>query len=204
MADRAFSTFTDQVAERLRKGIAEGRWRGTLPGSKYLAGELGCSRWTVEEAVQRLTKEGLLVSPGAGHRRRIQLTKDLAPPSLRVGILLYERIEEKVDYIVDLQHRFLEAGHVVTVPSKTLLDLKMNVARISRLVGSTEADAWVIQAGSSEVLQWFAGQPAPALALAGRRRGGHRRHRTRQDSCGTNRRPAIDRTRSPANCDARA
>jgi DNA-binding LacI/PurR family transcriptional regulator len=171
MANRAFSTFTDQVAERLRQGISEGRWRGTLPGSKQLATELGCSPWTVEEAVRRLTKEGLLVSPGAGHRRRIRLTKNLAPPSLRVGILLYERIDEKLDYIVDLQHRLLEAGHVPTIPSKTLLDLKMNVDRISRLVRSTEADAWVIQAGSSEVLEWFAGQPAPAFALAGRRRG---------------------------------
>ena len=47
----------------------------------------------------------------------------------------------------------------------------MNVDRISRLVRSTEADAWVIQSGSSEVLEWFAGQPTPAFALAGRRRG---------------------------------
>ena len=95
MPNRAFSTFTDQVAERLRQGMAEGRWRGTLPGRKRLAGELGCSPWTVEEAMQRLAKEGLLVSPGAGRRRQIKLTKNLTPPSLRVGIFLYERIDEK-------------------------------------------------------------------------------------------------------------
>jgi DNA-binding LacI/PurR family transcriptional regulator/biotin operon repressor len=171
MASKALSTFTDQVPERLRQGMVKGQWQGTLPGRKQLAGELGCSPWTVEEAMQRLAKEGLLVSPGAGSRRRIKLTKNLAPPSLRVGILLYERIEEKVDYIVDLQHRLLEAGHVTTIPSKTLHDLKMNLDRISRLVRSVEADAWVIQAGSSEVLKWFAGQATPAFALAGRRRG---------------------------------
>lgn len=171
MESGTLSTFTDQVTERLRRGMSEGRWRGALPGRKQLAGELGCSPWTVEEAIKRLTREGLLVSPGAGHRRRITLTENLAPPSLRVGILLYERIDEKLDYIVDLQHKLLEAGHVPLVSPKTLFDLKMNVERISRLVGSVEADAWVIQAGSTEVLKWFAEQPAPAFALAGRRRG---------------------------------
>jgi DNA-binding LacI/PurR family transcriptional regulator len=172
MANRAFSTFTDQVAERLRQGMAEGRWRGTLPGRKHLAGELGCSPWTVEEAVRRLAREGLLVSQGAGSRRRIVLSKAVIKPrALRVGILLYERIEEQVDYICDVQHRLLEAGHLTTVPSKTLLDLKMNLDRVSRLASSVEADAWVVQAGSSEVLKWFAAQAKPAFALAGRRRG---------------------------------
>jgi DNA-binding LacI/PurR family transcriptional regulator len=88
-----------------------------------------------------------------------------------VGILLYERNDEKLDYIVDLQHRLLEAGHVTKIPSKALRDLKMNLDRINRLVRSVEADAWVIQSGSSELLQWFAGQATPAFALAGRRRG---------------------------------
>ena len=33
------------------------------------------------------------------------------------------------------------------------------------------ADAWIIQSGSSEVLEWFSRQTTPGLALAGRRRG---------------------------------
>lgn len=171
METRTFSTFTDQVTERLRRGMSEGRWRGALPGRNHLAEELGCSPWTVEEAIKRLTTEGWLVSPGAGHRRRITLTGNLAHRSLRVGILLYERIDEKLDYIVDLEHKLFEAGHVPVIPPKTLFDLKMSVDRIGKLVGSMEADAWVIQSGSSEVLKWFAEQPTPAFALAGRRRG---------------------------------
>lgn len=171
MPTNALATFTDQVTERLRQGMVEGRWRGSLPGRKRLADELGCSPWTVEEAIKRLTREGILVSPGAGHRRKIKLTENIAPPSLRVGIFLYERIDEKLDYIVDLQHRLHEAGHVTVVPPKSLLDLKMNLVRISQLVESAEADAWVIQSGSSDVLKWFAKQSTPAFALAGRRRG---------------------------------
>jgi DNA-binding LacI/PurR family transcriptional regulator len=38
-------------------------------------------------------------------------------------------------------------------------------------VSKTEADAWVIQSGSTEVLEWFSRQSAPAFAFAGRRRG---------------------------------
>ena len=44
-----FSSLTDQVTDLLRQGMAEGRWRETLPGRDQLAEELGCSHWTVEE-----------------------------------------------------------------------------------------------------------------------------------------------------------
>ena len=43
--------------------------------------------------------------------------------------------------------------------------------RIARLVRSSEVDAWVVYAGSREVLRWFAAQPEPAFALAGRLEG---------------------------------
>ena len=45
------------------------------------------------------------------------------------------------------------------------------MGRVARLVRRTEADAWVVGAGSREVLEWFAAQPVPVLALFGRRRG---------------------------------
>jgi len=61
MVNKTLSTFTDQVTEQLRQGMAEGRWRKTLPGRKRLAEELGCSSWTIEGAVERLAQEGLLV-----------------------------------------------------------------------------------------------------------------------------------------------
>jgi DNA-binding LacI/PurR family transcriptional regulator len=73
--------------------------------------------------------------------------------------------------MVDLQHRLIEAGHVPTVPPQALVDLKMDVKRIAGLVGITEADAWVIQSGSTEILEWFSRQGVPAFAFAGRRRG---------------------------------
>jgi DNA-binding LacI/PurR family transcriptional regulator len=169
MASRAFSTFTDQVAERLRQGMLEGWWQETLPGRKQLAAELGCSPWTVEEAVQRLTKDGLLVSPGAGSRRRIVLSEGMARPrALRVMILLYEASDRNANYMVDLLHRLRDTGHEAIFAEKTMHDLGMNVKRIARFVESSAADAWVVLAGSRDILEWFAERKTPAFALFGR------------------------------------
>ena len=41
MPGRAFPTFTDQAAERLRQGVVEGRWRGMLPCRALLARDPG-------------------------------------------------------------------------------------------------------------------------------------------------------------------
>lgn len=171
MANKSFSTFTDQVTERLRQGMAEGRWREALPGRKRLAGELGCSPWTVEEALQRLVKEGLLVSPGTGHRRRIVLSEGMTRPrALRVMILLYEEADRKASYMMDLLHRLRDTGHEAIFTEKTLRDLGMNVKRIARFVEGSEADAWVVMAGSRDILEWFSGRKTPAFALFGRNR----------------------------------
>lgn len=53
---------------------------------------------------------------------------------------------------------------------RCLIDLRMDVQRVAKMVSRIEADAWVIVAGSQEILQWFASHPKPALALFGRRR----------------------------------
>jgi hypothetical protein len=83
----SLSSITDQATAWLRQGMVEGRWREKLPGREQIAAEVGCSQWTVKEAVKRLAKEGLLVSQGAGHRQRIVLPAGGARPrALRVGI----------------------------------------------------------------------------------------------------------------------
>ena len=171
MANRSLSTFSDQVVERLRQGMAEGHWQERLPGRKQLAAQLGCSPWTVEEAIQRLTKEGVLVSPGAGSRRRIVLSEDMTKPrALRVMILLYEPSDRNVTHTVDLLHRLRDAGHDAIFAEKTMRDLGMDVKRIARFVGGSVADAWVVMAGPRDILEWFAGRETPAFAMFGRNR----------------------------------
>lgn len=169
MTAKGFASVTDQVTEHLRQGMLEARWQGALPGRKQLARELGCSESTVVEATQRLTREGLLVSPGPGHRRRIVLPERVNESRvLRVRILLYEKSDHTERYMLELVHRLQEAGHGAAFAEKTMHDLGMNVKRIARFVEGIEADAWIVLAGSRDVLEWFSGYRIPAFALFGR------------------------------------
>lgn len=174
MAPLRTSTIAEQVAAHLREGILLGRWSKVMPGRDRLARELGVSPRTVVRALGGLEANGLLVAQGPCRRRRIVLPKGgPAARPLRVAILGYEPVAERQTegYMVDLLHLLAAAGHGAFFTDRCLLDLRMDVGRVAGLVGRTEADAWVIAAGSRAVLEWFAAQPAPAFALFGRRRG---------------------------------
>lgn len=161
---------SEQVAAQLREEILSGQRRGAMAGIYQLARELQVNHKTVDAALRQLEASGLLVAQGPGRRRKIALpgTREERRP-LRVAILPYEEGDRTLHYIIDLQHRLMEAGHVAGYASKTLLDLGLDAKRVARLVGETEVDAWIVFGGPREVLEWFAGQSVPAFALFGRR-----------------------------------
>jgi DNA-binding LacI/PurR family transcriptional regulator len=165
-------SFAEQVAVHLRSEILAGTWRQVMPGVHRLGADLGVHRQTVEAALRLLEKERLLVPQGAGRRRLIRLPRDVkARRGWRVAILLTEATDVQWHFIVELRHELANAGHNVSIASQTLSKLGMDVARIARLVQRTEADAWVVFAGSREVLEWFGAQRIPAFALFGRQHG---------------------------------
>jgi len=159
-----------QVAAYLREEVKRGHWAEEMPGAGYLAAELGSNRKTMEAALRLLEVEGLLEGQGAGRKRRIVLASGQAVRTLRVAILDYDMPGLTERSITDLRHLLESAGHVAFFAGKTLLELKLDVRRVARLVAKTKADAWVVCAGTNEVLQWFAAQPVPTFALFGRRR----------------------------------
>lgn len=164
-----FKSITEQVADHLRKQLLEGYWNKGMPGQKLLSKQLGVSGQTIELALQTLEKEGLLVGQGAGRRRRIELPQGTnRNRAMRVRILPYDKSGRKEDYLVELFHQLQDAGHDAGFTPKTMMDLGMSLNRIARYVENTEADAWVVVAGSSELLHWFAQRPTPAFALFGR------------------------------------
>lgn len=160
----------EQVAGHLRKELLRGRLGVVMPGANTLAAELGTNHKTVEAALRQLEEEGLLASQGRGLRRRIVFPEIISRSELRLAILPYDPDTRRKDYLLDLRHTLMEAGHAAAFTSRTLLQLNMKVPRIQRLVAETEADAWVVISGSREVLEWFSRQPVPAFALFGRRR----------------------------------
>ena len=167
---RILST-SEQVAAYLRAEVERGHWFGMMPGVNQLAPELGVTRKTVEVALRQLEREGLLTNRGAGRKRLIVLSGGASIRPMRVAILLYEPADRRLEYLVELQHALAEAGHTVITASKSLTELNMDVARVSRLVKQTAADAWVVVAGSAGVLEWFRAQTRPVFALFGRREG---------------------------------
>lgn len=167
---RALS-FAEQVAAHLRTQMVCGKLRGPMPGVLKLEVDLGVNRKTVDAALRLLEAEGLLLPQGAGRRRLIRPPTAIKTPALRVGILLSEAADLKVDYVVALRHELIEAGQDAVFAPKTATELGSDSERIARMVEKTAVDAWVVVAGSREMLEWFAGQAAPAFALFGRRRG---------------------------------
>lgn len=160
-----------QIAAHLRAELMRGHWKETMPGVGSLAKLLNVNHKSVEEALRQLEREGVLKGQGPGRKRAIISKVVRTERATRVTILPYEAKDRFALSIVELQHALSEAGHEVIIAEKSLVALGMNPARISRLVRRTQTDAWIIQAGSREVLEWFAAQPVPAIALFGRRDG---------------------------------
>jgi len=164
-------TAAEQVAGHLRGRLADGSLRGEMPGVLKLEQEIGVNRNTLEAALRILEGEGWLAPQGAGRPRRIVAAKGRTRAGvLRVAILLYEESDRMLAYMHDLQYGLHEAGHEAEFASKTLVDLKRDVARVAALVKGHEADAWIVMSGTREILEWFAARPVPAFALFGRRR----------------------------------
>lgn len=143
-----------------------------MPGVIRLSGELGVSRDSVEAAFRELERQNVLRCEGRGRGRFIDLSlAERKEPGLRVAILDYDPPSKNEGWVIDLLHQAEQAGHSAFFAPKTLVELGMKPQRIARLVAETKADAWIVGAGSREVLEWFSAQDFPTFALYGSRRG---------------------------------
>lgn len=158
----------DQLVAHLRGAITRGELGDAMPGIRSLASTLDVSSNTVTAALERLEREGFLQPQGHGCRSRIVLPKDFAKPECRVTLLLYEREDLQLDYVVEIQQQLKKKGHDVHVAEHSLVDLGMNVSRIARMVEQFETDAWVVFSAPREVLEWFVHHSVPAFAMFGR------------------------------------
>jgi len=159
------------VVTHLKKEIQTGRWTGHLPGVPYLMRDLGVPQKMLMTALTILEKERYVSKSEPGRRRRILSQQgNSIDRSIRIAILDYEPLSLSVGYMVELQHGLEAAGFRAFFTDKCLLELNMSVQRLARMVEKTPADAWVVCAGTKEILQWFIHQEIPAYAFCGRRR----------------------------------
>jgi DNA-binding LacI/PurR family transcriptional regulator/biotin operon repressor len=172
MSQLVILSAAEQVSAYLRGELLRGRWSGRMPGGDRLAAELGVGRDTVEAALRQMETEGLLENQGPRRGRRIVPQVGAARKrQIRVAILHHDPTDRRMDYMVELEHELELAGHTVVYPAKSLYEMGMNIGRVAKVVAASEADAWVVMAGSRELLEWFMTQEKPVLALFGRRRG---------------------------------
>jgi hypothetical protein len=73
--------------------------------------------------------------------------------------------------LLQVQRDLGAKDHEVFFMRKSQVELKHDVRRIIRHLGENPADAWIVVAGSRELLEWVATQAVPSLALYGRADG---------------------------------
>jgi DNA-binding LacI/PurR family transcriptional regulator len=174
-------TLADQTAAHLREQLRSGQWGGKVPGVVRLGAELQVSQTTVRAALRKLETEGLLADGGRCRGRQLAAgTGRSARRGLSVGILLHDARSEGQPkstplipdtVVLTIQHALEAAGHRVFFTRKSQVEMNHDVRRIRRHLLQTPVDAWIVISGSRELLEWFAGQPVPCLAVYGRSSG---------------------------------
>ncbi len=162
------ATIAEQVTSHLREGLQQKRWTGNMPGRSKLAAELGVNVKTVERALAQLEQEGLLESQGAGRRRRIVASKQQATPAMQVKIILYERSDADSKDILKMRRALEAAGHRISYAPKTLLELKQDPKRVTRMMKADTAKIWIVVAAARPVLESLAKSSVSVFALFGR------------------------------------
>jgi DNA-binding LacI/PurR family transcriptional regulator len=161
-----------QTVTFLRAQLRDGKWAGKLPGIQVMAVECGVSHDTMRAAVRQLEADGWIVPGGSGRCREVATAVVQADPQkLRVMVFLSLPIEdddsEAREVLWEMRALIEGNGHTCQFAPKTLRDLKHDLRRVKQYVGKYKVDAWVVAAATKEVLEWFASQSTPAMALGG-------------------------------------
>jgi len=165
----------EQSAEHVREALRRGTWSGRLPGVVRLAADAGVSKVTMRAAMRLLEDEGMVELGENGYSRYAVARPTSSRRALRIGILLAEPLNEQIaqiqQLIIEIQHHLEQAGFVAFMFDKDLRLLRQDIGRISGMIAKNPVDACLVLAGSREVLEWFAAQSLPCLAIAGRASG---------------------------------
>lgn len=164
---RPLST-SEQLAEYLRQRIHNGTMSGAFPGINQLVCSLGVNSVAVTKAVRQLERDGLVVYQGDRKRRRIADDAQSRSTFLKLGVLYYDASNALRHDWLNIKQELLGAGHAVVSAPKTMVEMGMDAERTARMIKPIEVDAWVIYAGSRQILEWFERQEKPVFALHGR------------------------------------
>jgi DNA-binding LacI/PurR family transcriptional regulator len=85
----------------------------------------------------------------------------------KIRILLYEMEERFQSPEAELQLALRQAGFDAEFAAKSQQDLDLDPGRVADFVRQIPCDAWIVFAGSNEILKWFSQQGYPTLGIFG-------------------------------------
>ncbi len=160
-----------ECARVIRLRLADGEWRGVLPGERRLAELLQVGRDTVRAALLQLEHDQVLNPAEAGSRRSILQAPNAAdtsrPRPLRIGMLSPRRLEQlsqptlfEVDHI---RRALAEKGGSLDVFAPAWYEQKDPTKRLAELVEDEPCSAWILFRSSEQIQRWFARSGVPCL-----------------------------------------
>ncbi len=166
---RSFLRISSQVAQVLTQEIADGTWRGELPGEQVLAGKYQVSRKTVRGALAELRSAGIISTRnGVGSH---VVSHRLAPPagkdSRRIGLLLPDGLNSLRQYTLLWINHLTEALHAAGYQLEVSYGRKYFGANASRslakLTQSKPAACWILARSNRAIQDWFSRSPHLAV-----------------------------------------
>lgn len=158
------ASLVEQVADALRREIADGRCRGWLPTERALCEQLRVSRRTLRCALEQLKQDGL-VSARVGVGTQV-VAAGSAPRHAAVerersvGLLMPEPIDVLRPYVtlwIDLlKTELFEAGVSLRVHAGPHYFQRGATPALRRLVSQHTPACWILALSNSWLQQWFA------------------------------------------------
>ena len=155
----------------IRLRLANGEWRGVMPGERRLAELLQVGRDTVRLSLQQLEREHILGPAEAGSRRAILQEPEPGDPvrsrPLRIGMLSPRRLEQLTQpmlFEVDhLRQALAEKGGSLDLFAPGWYEQKDPTKRLAKLIEDEPCQAWILFRSSEQIQRWFAKSGVPCL-----------------------------------------
>lgn len=138
-----------------------------------MARELDVSKASLEAALRTLEAEGCLKSGGPGRRKEIVFSRGSEGKGrvLRVGVVLSDPLRQininSQELMLGMMRRIENAGHICFSAERSMSELGYKLPRITRMLESAKADAWVAYSAPADVLKWLVGRSIPVMAIGG-------------------------------------
>jgi len=163
-------------AEALREMVASGRWPDRLPGTRVLAGLLGVSPPTAQQALLELAKDGTLES--LGERKAYRVTKwdgkaagGLPVMVKRVFILTPDDIAKTADsgrqVVENLQRLLANSDWQVEFRTLDYIHARTPHRSWDDLIGAEPGDSVIALYGRSCLAQWALKRGVQTIFLGG-------------------------------------